>query len=216
MRGVETRRRAADAAEREARATLGSARQEVAGLAAEGAALERFLAADEQGGDAPRSAPAVQAEGVEAALGAALGEDLQRPETSGADGVSGWAPQPEFDETQALPAGATPLLERVTAPKSLARRLSRTGLVDSRDGPRLQAALRPGQRLVSREGDLWRWDGLFLAAGDANAEAVRRVAARTRLEAIPRFASRRRRSRGKRRGPPSTLRRGGGARRPRS
>jgi chromosome segregation protein len=40
--------------------------------------------------------------------------------------------------------------------------------------------LRPGQRLVSREGDLWRWDGLK-AAADAPTAAARRLSARNRL-----------------------------------
>ena len=48
----------------------------------------------------------------------------------------------------------------------LQRRIDQVGLVDPADGPRLQAALRPGQRLVSREGDLWRWDG-FTARAEA-------------------------------------------------
>ena len=35
------------------------------------------------------------------------------------------------------------------------------------EGARLQAALQPGQRLVSLEGDLWRWDGYCIWAEDA-------------------------------------------------
>ncbi|MCL6499077.1 MAG: hypothetical protein K6U07_03515 [Firmicutes bacterium] len=40
--------------------------------------------------------------------------------------------------------------------------------------------LKPGQRLVSREGDLWRWDG-FAAAADAPSAAARRLAEKNRL-----------------------------------
>ena len=43
--------------------------------------------------------------------------------------------------------------------------------------------LKPGQRLVSREGDLWRWDG-FVAAAHAPTGAARRLAERGRLQAI--------------------------------
>src|SRR5262249_1109207 len=40
--------------------------------------------------------------------------------------------------------------------------------------------LRPGQALVSREGDLWRWDG-FVAKAGAPSAAAQRLAARNRL-----------------------------------
>ena len=43
--------------------------------------------------------------------------------------------------------------------------------------------LKPGQRLVSREGDLWRWDG-FVVAAHAPTGAARRLAERGRLQAI--------------------------------
>ena len=38
-------------------------------------------------------------------------------------------------------------------------------------GQALQPQLKPGQRLVSREGDVWRWDG-FTAAADGTLKAV--------------------------------------------
>ncbi len=44
-------------------------------------------------------------------------------------------------------------------------------------------SLKPGQRLVSREGDLWRWDG-FAAAAHAPTGAARRLAERGRLQTI--------------------------------
>src|SRR5207244_3014732 len=44
----------------------------------------------------------------------------------------------------------------------------------------LAAQLKPGQRLVSPEGDLWRWDG-FAAASNAPTAAARRLAAKNRL-----------------------------------
>src|SRR5205807_426880 len=39
---------------------------------------------------------------------------------------------------------------------------------------------KPGQRLVSADGDLWRWDG-FAAAANAPTAAARRLAAKNRL-----------------------------------
>ena len=47
----------------------------------------------------------------------------------------------------------------------------------------MQAKLKPGQRLVSREGDLWRWDGYSVAAGAASAAGAR-LAERSRLESL--------------------------------
>ncbi len=43
--------------------------------------------------------------------------------------------------------------------------------------------LKPGQRLVSHEGDLWRWDG-FVVAAHAPTGAARRLAERGRLQSI--------------------------------
>ena len=48
---------------------------------------------------------------------------------------------------------------------------------------RLAGALKTGQRLVSREGDLWRWDG-FVAAAHAPTGAARRLAQRSRFAEI--------------------------------
>jgi chromosome segregation protein len=51
-------------------------------------------------------------------------------------------------------------------------------------GDGLQAELLPGQRLVSAEGDLWRWDGLRVAAGDAPSAAALRLQNRNRLRSL--------------------------------
>jgi chromosome segregation protein len=55
-------------------------------------------------------------------------------------------------------------------------------VVTREQGAALQPDLRPGQRLVSREGDLWRWDG-YTAAADAPTAAATRLAERNRLGA---------------------------------
>jgi len=56
-------------------------------------------------------------------------------------------------------------------------------VVERAEGSRLAALLKPGQRLVSREGDLWRWDG-FAVAAHAPTGAARRLAERGRLQTI--------------------------------
>src|SRR5262249_18175340 len=63
------------------------------------------------------------------------------------------------------------------------RRLKQIGVVARADGARLVGTLKPGQRLVSQEGDLWRWDGYAVAA-HAPTGAARRLAGRNRLADI--------------------------------
>ena len=89
----------------------------------------------------------------------------------------------------ALPAGVEPLVAHVEGPPELTRRLRQIGVVAAADGARLQRTLRPGQRLVSREGDLWRWDG-FVAAAQVSTAAATRLAERSRLGALARAGGR--------------------------
>ena len=117
--------------------------------------------------------------GFETALGAALGDDLEAPADEAAP--AHWAALGDLSDPPSLPAGATPLSSVVRAPGVLGRRLSQIGLVDdSETGARLQAQLAPGQRLVTRAGALWRWDG-FSARPDAPTGAAARLAQRRRL-----------------------------------
>jgi chromosome segregation protein len=166
---------AAEAAAAEARTGDAAARARLAEaegagrtLAAEADALERLLARPE-GGAAPILDDITVASGFEAALGAALADDLAQPAL--ADG-SGWRELPPIGPAP-LPTGAEAIAPHVTAPAALGRRLAAIGVVEPADGPRLQAALAPGQRLVSRAGDLWRWDGFTLASGAGSATALR-------------------------------------------
>src|SRR5579885_3116218 len=68
----------------------------------------------------------------------------------------------------------------VQAPAALLRRLHQIGVVLRAEGAALQKLLKPGQRLVSKEGDLWRWDG-FTQAAEAPTAAARRLAEKNRL-----------------------------------
>ena len=92
--------------------------------------------------------------GYEIALGAALTDDLEA-------GLDETAPVRwtivAGEGDSALPEGAVALSAFVDGPQELARRLAQIGVVDRTSGARLQRALTPGQRLVSREGDVWRW-----------------------------------------------------------
>ena len=120
------------------------------------------------------------AKGFEAALGGALGDDLDAPVDANAP--LRWVGA-AADGDPALPLGTEPLAAHVVAPPELARRLAQIGVVSRADGARLAKRLKPGQRLVSREGDLWRWDGFWVAA-NAPTGAARRLAERNRLRDI--------------------------------
>jgi chromosome segregation protein len=72
----------------------------------------------------------------------------------------------------------------VNAPEALRRRLALIGVVAPEDGPGLQADLLPGQRLVSTEGDLWRWDGFRAWAEDAPSASALRLQQINRLEEL--------------------------------
>jgi chromosome segregation protein len=121
--------------------------------------------------------------GFEVALGAALGDDLDAPTDVAAPMHWGGA-EPAPDDP-ALPKGTEPLSSQVKAPPALARRLAQIGIIARREGARLAKQLAPGQRLVSKEGDLWRWDG-FTVAAEAPTAAAHRLAARNRLAELDR------------------------------
>ena len=121
------------------------------------------------------------AKGYEKALGAALGDDLDAPVDPTAP--MRWMGSAIDPADPSLPEGVEPLLSRVQAPGELARRLNQIGVVDKDTGNRLASQLKPGQRLVTLEGDLWRWDG-FAAAAHAPTGAARRLAERARLADI--------------------------------
>ena len=170
------------ALETEARARRSEAEGELNALRAEVGALAKLLERDTAEGGQILDRLQV-GHGFEKALGAALADDLRAPEVD-ADGPSGWAILPDYDETQALPAGVTPLSLHVSVPDVLMRRMSQIGLVEPEDAARLQSALKPGQRLVSTEGDLWRWDGYRAWAEDAPSAAALRLQQLNRLEEL--------------------------------
>ncbi|MEO0485351.1 MAG: AAA family ATPase [Pseudomonadota bacterium] len=173
---------AAQGREGEARAARAEAEGEAGALKAEMDAVARLVAREAGGGAQILDELRVE-DGFEKALGAALSDDLKLPRQAAA-GQSGWRGLPAYDDALALPAGAVPLAGHVTLPDVLARRMACVGVVDPADGPRLQADLRPGQRLVSRAGDLWRWDGYTLAAADAPSAAALRLEQENRLKRL--------------------------------
>ncbi|WP_322867783.1 chromosome segregation protein SMC [Aquicoccus sp. G2-2] len=179
---AETARAETQTREADARAERSEAEGEVNALSAEATALARLVERDTAEGGQILDRLQVNA-GYEKALGAALADDLRAPEVE-EDGPSGWALLPGYHEPQTLPDGVVALSNFVSVPEVLVRRMGQIGLVDPEEGPRLQAELQPGQRLVSTEGDLWRWDGYRAWAEDAPSAAALRLQQINRLEAL--------------------------------
>ncbi|KCZ47986.1 chromosome segregation protein SMC [Hyphomonas pacifica] len=169
---------AAREAETSAQVPRDTAQQELRALEAEIAGLHKLL----RKAEGPTAPPVVERirtrDGYEKAVAAALGDDIEAPTDRNAAMFWGGASL----ASQSLPMGATPLTDVTEAPGELAARLSQCGVVDESDGERLMAELKPGQRLVSVEGHLWRWDG-FTRTPDAPVSAAARLEQQARLEA---------------------------------
>jgi chromosome segregation protein len=179
---IETTRVDVQNREADARAERSSVEGEVNTLRAETTALDKLVQRDTAEGGQIMDRLQVE-QGFEKAIGAALADDLRAPQVE-QDGPSGWFELPEYKEAYELPEGVTPLSRHVSVPQVMTRRLHQIGLVDSDDGPRLQPLLKPGQRLVSLEGDLWRWDGYRAWAEDAPSAAALRLQQLNRLEEL--------------------------------
>jgi chromosome segregation protein len=160
------------------RQPLSEARTELNRIETEAQTLARILNAGETGQFPPVVEELQVEKGYEIALGAALGEDLDA--ASDTDAPVFWAYNPAVETDPDLPEGSVSLDRLVQGPQQLRRRLAQVGVVSDNDGPRLQASLRPGQRLVSRAGALWRWDG-YTASADAPTPAAQRLAQKNRL-----------------------------------
>ena len=172
-------------AEARSRGPLAEAERAAQALETEAHTLANLLGAMSEREFPPVVDAITVARGYEAALGAALGDDLDA--ASDEKAPAHWSLLEHGEGDPSLPEGVEPLASRVTAPPALARRLAEIGIVTRADGKRLSALLKPGQRLVSREGDLWRWDG-FVAAAEAPTPAARRLAEKNRLGDLMREA----------------------------
>ena len=149
---------------------------------AEAAALENLLSVNEDDLWPPLIDSVAVEPGYEAALGAALGDDLALSGDAGAP--AHWYNMPPLSNPPTLPAGAEPLARKIRSPDVLGRRLSQIGVVaDQTAGDRLREDLRWGQRLVTRDGALWRWDGYTVRSG-ASTTATTRLGQRNQLRAL--------------------------------
>jgi chromosome segregation protein len=181
LEAAEEARQAATQAEAAARDTARKLEDQHGRLTAEARALAQLVTPQRKGGFAPALDSVAPDRGYEQALAAALGDDLEAALDPKAPAYWGGreAGPPDW------PKGATPLAGLVKAPDALAARLAFTALVDRADGARLQPELAPGARLVSREGDLWRWDG-FTSRAEAPKPAAARLEQKNRLAEVER------------------------------
>ena len=131
---------------------VASAKAELAALLTEQSALQRSLTKSD--GDKAIDRISVRP-GYEHALAAALGDDADA--SIGGETGRRWLGAPAIHDN--TPANA--LLHFVDAPQEMAARLSMVRVVDVDD----RAALAPGERIVTRAGQLRRWDG-FVTDGD--------------------------------------------------
>jgi chromosome segregation protein len=145
---------------------LAGARAALSAARSEHEALARAL--DQAGGSVIASLRAEP--GYERALAAALGEDSDA--ALGGDSPRRWEGSAALDSDPALAPGLQCLADHVEAPAELQRRLTQIAVADSDTGQPLAV----GQRLVTRDGRLRRWDG-FVATSSGAAAAERLIRA---------------------------------------
>jgi chromosome segregation protein len=191
LAGVE-HERATHIAERDtAQSNLASAKAELAALLSEKSALERAM----KSSDGAKAIDRISVNpGYERAFAAALGDDVNA--AVGGDVGRRWntLPHPFVSSVVETPSGGTRpfgisstldangnlgrLLDFVDAPPELAARLAMVRVVESDDGQ----SLAPGERLVTLDGKLRRWDG-FVADDDGSTAAEQLIRA-NRLTAL--------------------------------
>jgi len=160
--GAEAGRAAAAEGRDAAESKLSAVRAALSAARSEHDALARAL---EHGGGSAIASLAAKP-GYERALAAALGEDVDA--AIGPDGARRWQGSESAPGDPPLPTGIERLADFVTAPPELTRRLRQIGVVKEDSGQPLAV----GQRLVTLDGRLRRWDG-FVAEGSGAAAAER-------------------------------------------
>ena len=120
-------------------------------------------------------------QGYENALDALLGDELYY--STDDTNLIHWKLLDEIPDELSLPEKCQPLSNFVKGSKFIIRRLKQTGLVKKDDGNKLVSDLKYGQRLVSKEGDLWRWDGLIVLSSSGS-PALDRLQQRNKLVEI--------------------------------
>ncbi|MFN3669880.1 MAG: AAA family ATPase, partial [Brevundimonas sp.] len=178
VEATETERGDRARTEAEARTAARAAEDRLGRLQTEARGLAQLLVQGRR--EYPPALDRVQADkGYEAALAAALGDDLDAAldPKAAAYWAGAEAPAP------AWPGGVQPLADHVSAPDQLKARLALCGVAPAGEIEHLARALPVGARLVTVAGDLWRWDG-FVQRAEAPRPAAVRLAQRTRLSEL--------------------------------
>ncbi len=111
-------------------------------------------------------------EGYETALATALGDGLTYPLIE--ESLIYWSKLGQETIAQSLPEGVQAILDIVKAPENLNRALSQIGLINDLESGEINAKkLLAGQIIVSKKGDLLRWDGLVIKADAPSASAIK-------------------------------------------
>jgi chromosome segregation protein len=164
--------------EAEARSAARAAEDRLGRLQTEARGLAQLLTSQRR--DHPPALDQVRAaRGYEAALAAALGDDLDAALDARAAAHWGGAEA----TAPVWPDGVAPLIDHVTAPDPLRARLNWCGVAPKDRIAVLARGLPVGARLVSKDGDLYRWDG-FVARAEAPRPAAVRLAQRGRLAEV--------------------------------
>ncbi|RCK52186.1 chromosome segregation protein SMC [Thalassospira profundimaris] len=173
---------AAKIAENQARDAQRDVESRLARLNAEIEALEGLVKGSGDGQYSPIIEQITVQTGLELAMAAALGENLDASDAP--EAPTHWAGVDPLPDDPALPENVQALAKFVQAPALLNRRLWQIGVVDDDStGNWLCKELKTGQRLVSKVGSLWRWDGYRILAG-AELPAAVRLRQRNRLEEL--------------------------------
>lgn len=170
------RRNDADAARSEFTGHLKTLQSEIDSIA-------RILASDNDHSDRPVANDLTAKPGYEKAVGAALGDDAD----VGTDNQASrfWQQLAPLDPV-VPPSGAKLLSDVAKGPEVLSRLFAATLVVESdAEGDALAARITAGQRIVSKDGALWRWDGLTIRAG-APSQATLRLEQKNRLDNLKR------------------------------
>lgn len=158
--------------EQDARDILQSMQGKLARLQAEKEGLLALLSNGDEGDASPIMEQLSVTPGYETALGAALDADLEAPDDVTAQ--VHWRTLAAYDYNQDLPVGVENMAAYVTGSDLLTRRLAQIGVVASEtEALSLLGQLKPGQRLVSQSGGMWRWDGLCISPEAPSQTAVK-------------------------------------------
>lgn len=177
---AEDKRQSIQQLEQEARNALQACEGKLARVKAEKEALEDVLRTDDEEDATPLLEKLTVTKGYEKALGSALDSDLD----AGDDDQSfvHWRDLPPLNEKSSFPSGVDTLDKFVNAPSVLKRRLTHIGVVENEEKAlSLLNQLTAGQRLVTLDGGLWRWDGLCVSPEAPSAAAIR-LGQKNRLE----------------------------------